>query len=155
MKRESRVIRTSAGELVSYLEMAALPTAPGFAREQARVALRAWRLWPEAIETAGLLVSELVTNATKIANPEPGHLTYADLAGVECIAMTLRHAPGWVAIEVLGNSPKPPVLTEAEITADGGRGLMLVEALSKEWGISSWPLAARPSIASSAREERL
>jgi anti-sigma regulatory factor (Ser/Thr protein kinase) len=116
------------------MEMAALPTAPRYAREQTRAALRAWRLWPETIETAELLVSELVTNAAKIINPEPGHLRYADLARVECIALTLRHAPGRLAIEVIDNNLNPPVLTEADITADSGRGLMLVQALSKEWG---------------------
>jgi hypothetical protein len=134
MKRQSRTIRTSAGELTSYLEMAALPTAPRYAREQTRIALRAWRLWPETIDTAEVLVSELITNAAKITTPEPDNLTYADLARVECIAMTLRHAPGRLVIEVIDNNSSPPVLTEADVTAEGGRGLMVVQALSKEWG---------------------
>jgi anti-sigma regulatory factor (Ser/Thr protein kinase) len=128
------MIRTLAGELISYLEMAALPTAPRLAREQTRVALRAWRLWPETLETAELLVSELVTNAVKTATPKPGHLRYADLACAECIAMTLRHAPGRLTIEVTDNNSSPPVLIEADVTAESGRGLMTVQALSKEWG---------------------
>jgi two-component sensor histidine kinase len=128
------MIRTLAGELISYLEMAALPTAPRLAREQTRVALRAWRLWPETIETAELLVSELVTNSVKITTPESGYLRYEDLSHVECIAMTLRHAPGRLVIEVIDNSLTPPVLIEADVTAESGRGLMTVQALSKEWG---------------------
>ena len=48
--------------LRSYLELAALDTAPGCARKHARAVLREWGLDP-AGEEAALIVSEIVTNA--------------------------------------------------------------------------------------------
>src|SRR5258708_39680522 len=57
---------------VSYLELATLPSAPFWARRQAEAALKAWQMVPEVIETAQLVVSELVTNA----NAPRGALLY-------------------------------------------------------------------------------
>jgi len=39
-----------------------------------------------------------------------------------------------VAIEVLDRDPSPPVLAGAEADCDRGRGLMIVDKLSAEWG---------------------
>ncbi len=122
------------GQLFAYLELAALPTAPFWARSHANTALRAWRLWPEAIETAVLLVSEIVTNSVKATGPDPTQLKYGDLMGVDRISLTLRHLPGRVVIEVFDHNPNPPVLADPDTDAESGRGLMLVESLSKEWG---------------------
>ncbi len=122
------------GESVSYLEVAALPSAPFWARSQVKTALRAWRLWAETIETAELMASELVTNAVKAAGPEQESLTYADLGSIDRIAVTLRYLLGRVIIEVFDSNNNPPVLDEADTDAESGRGLMLVQALSKEWG---------------------
>jgi anti-sigma regulatory factor (Ser/Thr protein kinase) len=122
------------GQSVAYLELAALPIAPFWARSYAGTALRAWRLWPEVIETAVLLVSELVTNSVKSADPGHIQLKYGDLASVEQISLTLRQLPGRVVIEVFDHSLNPPVLVDIDADAESGRGLMLVEALSKEWG---------------------
>jgi len=82
----------------------------------------------------------------KTSGPDnPTQLTYADLAGVQRISLTLRHLPGRVVIEVFDHDPNPPVLSDADTDAEGGRGLMLVQALSKEWVTSSRPLAGRSS----------
>src|SRR5262245_23115422 len=94
-----RTITAAAAELIAYLELAALPTAPHWARNQTKIVLRAWRLWPETIDTAELLVSELVTNAVKITSQPPDHLTRSELATTAQITVTLRYAPGRVAIE--------------------------------------------------------
>lgn len=122
------------GEDISYLELAALPSAPFWARCHTKVALRAWRQWPETIETAILLVSELVTNAARACDPSAGRLRYSDLMDVERISLTLRRLPGRIVVEVSDNDPNPPVLTDAGPDAEDGRGLILVQALSKEWG---------------------
>ncbi|HVB45181.1 MAG TPA: ATP-binding protein [Streptosporangiaceae bacterium] len=121
-------------EEVSYLELATLPSAPFWARCQTKAALRAWQLWPDLIEIAELLVSELVTNAVKISGPTPQELAESGLASVERIALTLRLMPSRLVIEVFDNDINPPVLTDADADAESGRGLMLVQALSKEWG---------------------
>jgi len=126
-------MRRERGEEVSYFELAALPTAPFWARRQAKNALRAWQLQPATVETAELLVSELITNAMKVSSthceplPEPGSENAQ-------IALTLRRLPGRVVIEVFDNDPNPPLLSDSDLDAESGRGLLLVQALSKEWG---------------------
>jgi anti-sigma regulatory factor (Ser/Thr protein kinase) len=121
------------GEAVSYLELVTLPSAPFWARRQTRAALRSWRIWPETIETAELLVSELITNAVKFAGPSQQQRADASHESVECISLTLRYMTGRLIIEVSDPSPRPPVTAEAGDEAESGRGLMLVQALSKEW----------------------
>lgn len=85
------------------------------------------------METAELLVSELVTNAVKTVGPETEILHYSDLMRVERISLTLRHIPGRLIIEVFDPDPCAPLLAEADTDAESGRGLILVQALSEEW----------------------
>jgi anti-sigma regulatory factor (Ser/Thr protein kinase) len=122
------------GEAVSYLDLDALPNAPYWARCLTKSSLRAWRLWPETVETAELLVSELVTNAVRAASAGKEHLTYSSLAGAGRVSLTLRHLPGRVIVEVFDTCQRPPLLTDAGADDESGRGLLLVQALSKEWG---------------------
>jgi two-component sensor histidine kinase len=110
-----------------------LPTAPFLARRYTHRVLGEWRLGPETIETAELLVSELVTNAAKFAGPLPGALAHPDLAQVGAVTVTLKYGPDRLIIEVSDADSNPPVATEPRLDAESGRGLMLVEALSKEW----------------------
>lgn len=49
------------------------------------------------------------------------------------ITQALRCQPGRLVIEVSDSDPNPPVLNDASPEAESGRGLMLVQALSKEW----------------------
>lgn len=42
------MVRRERGEEVSYLELAALPSAPFWARRQIKNVLSAWQLWPNA-----------------------------------------------------------------------------------------------------------
>jgi anti-sigma regulatory factor (Ser/Thr protein kinase) len=121
------------GEAVSYLELVTLPSAAFWARRQTRAALRSWRIWPETIDTAELLVSELVTNAVKFTGSDPELLTCPDLADVKRISLTLRHLADQLIIEVSDPDPRPPIFAEAGDDVESGRGLMLVQALSKEW----------------------
>lgn len=116
---------TAPGEVSSCLVLATLPTAPFWARRQTRVALESWQLWAEIIDTAELLVSELVTNAVKF--------TRQDAEDSAPISLMLRYLAGRLIIEVSDPDPNPPVFTEPGSDSDGGRGLMLVQALSKEW----------------------
>jgi len=121
-------------EETSYLELATLPSAPFWARCQTKASLKAWQVWPDLIEIAELLVSELVTNAIKTAGLPPAYPANSNLDGVERISLTLRLLPGRLVIEVFDNDPNPPLPTDASVDAESGRGLMLVQALSKEWG---------------------
>ena len=120
-------------EVFSSIRLTALPTAPLLARRHARRALGEWRLAAETIETAELLVSELVTNAAKFAGQLPPGLAHPDLANVGVITATLRYSPDRLLIEVSDSDSNPPVASQPALDSESGRGLMLVEALSKEW----------------------
>ena len=121
------------GEAVSYLELASLPTAPFWARRQTRAALRSWHIGAEIIDTAELLVSELVTNSVKFTGRDTAQISYLELREVNIISLTLRNLADRLIIEVYDPDPRPPILTEPDSEAEGGRGLMLVQMLSKEW----------------------
>lgn len=128
-------VPVTGGDAVSYLELATLPSAPFWARRQTCAVLRAWGMSSEVIETTELLVSELVTNAAKFTAPA-SQQHYSDLDGVEIISLTLRYlrSSGCLVAEVFDTGPSLPVLAGPDEDAEGGRGLMLVQALSKEWG---------------------
>jgi anti-sigma regulatory factor (Ser/Thr protein kinase) len=128
------LVRRERSEEISYLELAALASAPFWARQQIKNVLSAWQLWPETIDVAELMVSELVTNAIKSSGRVAEPRSYMDLEHVERVSLTLRLLPGRVVIEVFDNSEDPPVLGDADTDSESGRGLMLVQALSKEWG---------------------
>jgi anti-sigma regulatory factor (Ser/Thr protein kinase) len=121
------------GEVAEYFALAALPSAPFWARCHTRRVLHAWHISEAIIETAELLVSELVTNAAKFSGSAWFRPRYSELMQVERISYTLRYSPGRLVIEVGDFDQNPPVLTDADEGAENGRGLMLVQALSEEW----------------------
>lgn len=107
-----------------FFEFSALASAVPCARRHARHVLRQWHL-TSIRETAGLLVTELATNAVN-----------ASRAVTQATRVRLWLASGQrlVLILVWDASPQPLVRTEASGEAENGRGLMLVEALSEQWG---------------------
>jgi len=117
------------GEAVAYVQLSALLVTPQWARRHAQAVLGAWLIPPETAETAVLLVSELVTNSVAATITLARH----DPAAAGLVTQTLRRQPGRIVIEVSDSDPHPPVLAEAGPDAESGRGLMLVQALSKEW----------------------
>jgi anti-sigma regulatory factor (Ser/Thr protein kinase) len=113
----------------SYLELGALPTAVPCARLHARQVLWEWGLG-ELAEVTELLVSELVTNAyqTTIRHQLPTP-----------IRLRLSSDGHQVLIEVWDADPTPPRSPAPGAhglppeTAESGRGLLLVAALSERW----------------------
>lgn len=91
------------------------------ARAAVADACRRWRLF-ELVDTASLLVSELVTNALLHAQPPIG------------LRIT-KPSAGLLHIEVADHSPDLP---EADLHPDtstpGGRGLFIVDSLATRWG---------------------
>ncbi len=117
--------------LETHLPLHALPTAPGCARDHVRAVAREWGLSGLA-ETAELLVSELVTNAVHASGrPDVG----ADKAAVPVVQLWVVTDGISLVIYVWDNSDAMPVRQDAGPDQMGGRGLMLVEALGKDWGV--------------------
>jgi anti-sigma regulatory factor (Ser/Thr protein kinase) len=129
---------------ICRFRLTAGPAAAAQARSQVRAAVYAWDV-PVDPDTAVLLASELVTNA--IRHETSGTITLA----VACSCGELR-------VDVHDSSYSLPVVLEAALEAEAGRGLMLVATLSDEWGFYRTPagkavyftLAFAPEVAEGA-----
>jgi hypothetical protein len=111
-----------------------LPTSPFWARRYTRIFLDSCRgIGEGTTETAELLVSELVTNAVRFAS-DPGQTPQdPKRAAASVISLSLRYFRGSLLIEVHDTDENPPVLSGPDDYAESGRGLVLINALSKEW----------------------
>jgi len=111
-----------------------LPTSPFWARRYTRSFLDSCHGMTESTaQTAELLVSELVTNAVRFSGDPARTLRYSERASASLISLSLRHFPDGLLIEVYDTDSNPPVRSSPDDDAENGRGLMLVDALSKEW----------------------
>jgi anti-sigma regulatory factor (Ser/Thr protein kinase) len=122
--------------LHSYLELAALPSAVPCARLHARALLWEWGL-PDSDGTAELVVSELTTNAVEAS------------AGLTGSRYDGRWSPGMPPVRVWlcsdrqrvvaavwdGSDRRPARAVLDDPEGERGRGLLLVETLSAEWGV--------------------
>jgi len=116
------------------LSLVTLPTSPFWARRYTRSFLDSCRGMSESTaEVAELVVSELVTNAVRFSGDPARTLRYSERADAGLIALSLRHFPDGLLIEVYDTDSNPPVLCDADADAENGRGLMLVDALAEEW----------------------
>jgi anti-sigma regulatory factor (Ser/Thr protein kinase) len=109
--------------LYAALPLSALPTAPGCGRAWTRQILHEWGL-DRLADNTELLVSELTTNAIQASAP------LAD-AG---IGLWLASDCERAVILVWDASPQPPAPADPGQDAEDGRGLLLVQALSLQWG---------------------
>ena len=125
---------TQEWPLRSYLELRALPASVHSARLDARNLLHKWRMEGLA-DTAELLVSEMITNAVRasarIANQqrETGQAPRAQR--MRLWLTSDRHS---VLIQVWDADHHHPVRQDVGPDAETGRGLLLIEALSTQWG---------------------
>lgn len=76
-------------------------------------------------DSAELMTSEVVTNAMLHSN---GPVTF----GVECGGPLLR-------VEVGDDDARRPSVPEQDETAESGRGMRIVQALSSAWGVQTTP----------------
>jgi anti-sigma regulatory factor (Ser/Thr protein kinase) len=112
------------------------PRAVAEARRQVRAAIRYWRL-PVDGDVAVLLVSELATNAITHDGrvPEGRSLEGRTASRLDTITLTIQCRDGRLRVDVHDTSPEPPVLSgSAPVSAEGGRGLFLVDSLAASWG---------------------
>jgi Histidine kinase-like ATPase domain len=121
--------------LSDELELAALPTAVGLTRLFVGVYLRKWSL--EAVtDIAELVASEIVTNAIKATGLSQQPADYAALhdADVGRVITRLCWLESSLVIETWDGEQRPPVQSSPVDLDEGGRGLMLVTALTTAWG---------------------
>ncbi|MFE3858439.1 ATP-binding protein [Streptomyces griseorubiginosus] len=113
----------------SRLELAAQTDAVRWARRHTRDVLRAWQVPSDHVDIAALAVSELVTNAVcHVVKAAPA-------SGPARLALTLRHRGTHLIVEVADPDVRPPVPQGlSPLSAESGRGLFIVESVSKEWG---------------------
>jgi hypothetical protein len=116
------------------LTLVTLPTSPFWARRYTRFFLDSCRGISVGItETAELLVSGLVTNAVRFSDDPARPLRYSERADAGLISLSLRHFREMLLIEVYDTDSSPAVRSDPGDDAENGRGLMLADALSKEW----------------------
>ncbi|MFI8769426.1 ATP-binding protein [Streptomyces sp. NPDC053792] len=111
-------------DLPGYLaKYTARDTAPGQARHDVARALTSWGL-EQLVDTAKLLVSELVTNAVVHTNSR-------------VISVTVSRTGGTTVRIVVMDTDRTEITPAASLGDDevSGRGLLLVEDLAVRWGI--------------------
>ncbi|MFE5140416.1 SpoIIE family protein phosphatase [Streptomyces fagopyri] len=104
---------------VATWELPADPAAVSYARTHTAEKLAAWGL-TDAAPTTELIVSELVTNAIRHAQPP--------------IQLRLIHHAGSLVCEVADGSSTSPHLRRARTFDENGRGLFIVAQLAERWG---------------------
>jgi anti-sigma regulatory factor (Ser/Thr protein kinase) len=101
------------------VHLPAEPAAAAAGRDFVASALFTWG-FPEVVETAKLLTSELVTNAVQHAGGP--------------LRLGLRRTAFEVIVEVSDNSTSRPTMRPEDPASESGRGLLLIDALSDTWG---------------------
>lgn len=113
---------------------AAVFTAVGCARREVADSLRTWGL-DGLQDTAELLASELVANAVTATGDRADHpLSYPELDGLATVLLELRAEDTLLRISVWDRTPAPPVLKDVDFDSEGGRGIYLVDRISRRWG---------------------
>lgn len=107
------------------LTLPAEPSSPRAARHFLAATLR-WQVTSTVVDLATLLTSELVTNAVRYGRGR--------------VMLSIRTNPPSVRVVVHDDNPTMPTLgPEDDETAEGGRGLRLVESLATRWGADPRP----------------
>lgn len=121
--------------VVPALTLAAVATAVPCARLFTTHCLRRMGVCGNLTDTAEVIVSELVTNAVK-ATGTTRRLSALGILNtrLSLINVSLRLTSTSLFIEVWDRDNQPPLLGHPLLDQEGGRGLLLVAALSKRWG---------------------
>ena len=110
----------------NQMVLTADPESVKAAREFTTATLRCWQL--DALMDEGVMIaSELVTNAVR-------HGAFPGGPGSGKVGLSWQRHIGRVICVVTDGSKMPPVLIQAEMDAESGRGLHVVDALAAGWG---------------------
>jgi anti-sigma regulatory factor (Ser/Thr protein kinase) len=120
--------------LRSYLQLGALPGAVPCARLHAKLVLWEWHL-NQLVETSELLVSEIITNAVRAsAGLADSQDAGQQVSGLPSVWLWLAADRRNVLIQVWDGNHETPTCRNVGVEAESGRGLMLVQRLSAQWG---------------------
>lgn len=118
---------------LSFLELAALPTAVSCGRLHTKQVLWEWQL-DHLADDSETLVSELLTNAIRASwSPQ----------GTGLVALRLLANRERLVIEVWDQSPGDPQPGEVETESESGRGFAVIEALSHRWEFRRFGVALK------------
>jgi anti-sigma regulatory factor (Ser/Thr protein kinase) len=108
-------------ELNAQFDLPLGPEAAGAARRATRTVLHSWGYTdPGWLDHAEIVISELVTNAVK--------------HGGGCLSLDLQAHEEHVTVAAADGTAVVPRRRD-DPDSDGGRGLLLIEALSTRWGV--------------------
>lgn len=125
-EEESAMAATPALDVVATIRLAPEVGAPAKARRFLRDFCAAARLPDTICDTAALLASELVTNAI--------------LHGRTSAALEVHRPADTLRVAVRDANPDlPPVGDAPPLSAESGRGLMIVSVLASRWGVETTP----------------
>ncbi|MFC8829034.1 ATP-binding protein [Streptomyces sp. NPDC057137] len=124
------------------LTLAAVPSAASCARAFATHTLRWWDA-THVMDDTLLVVSELVTNAVTATGPKTTTPTWTDVKAEHILGVQLRVVDMYLYVEVWDRSGEVPGTKHPTADAEDGRGLLLVEALTKRWGTSRPPAGGK------------
>lgn len=119
-------VHTETARRAFKITLPAVPAAVAYARSLVSSTLGRWSV-PHLIDTAELLASELTTNAITAT-------VAADADGAGTVQLRIVMVDATLLVGVWDCDPALPAPEEPDENAEGGRGLVLVEALAKRWG---------------------
>ncbi|WP_326598552.1 ATP-binding protein [Streptomyces sp. NBC_01803] len=106
----------------------------GIARLQTQSVLVSWGVGPSKINDARLVTSELIADAVRESYASEQPPTYAELAAIATLTLTLRPVSLGVAIEVFDRNPNRRRPASPENTPKSKYGRLLLNGLSTDWG---------------------
>lgn len=118
---------SSAWPLASSLGLAALPTAVACGRLHTKLVLWEWQL-DHLVDDAMILANELLTNAVRASPQSTGNGAGA------LVLLRLLSDHRQLLIEIWDQSPDDPEPRAVGHDAENGRGLLVIESLSRRWG---------------------
>jgi hypothetical protein len=132
--KEAGTFRPEHWPVGSSLELGPLPSAVSCARIHARLVVAEWDL-PDLVDAVELIVSELVTNSVQAcAELDGSQFAGIWVPGPPPVRLWLGTDCQRVLVQVWDGNHQLPVRQDADPEAEGGRGLVLVESLSADWG---------------------
>jgi Anti-sigma regulatory factor (Ser/Thr protein kinase) len=139
-------------EFVSCIPLPTMASSASTARMHTRTVLNKWHM-PDLTEDAELVVSELVTNAIRATNILASQARYPEIydhMGVVCLCLQISE--GDLLIEVQDLAQNAPRLRRSAPDDEGGRGLLLVTTIAREWGCRKAPTGGEIVWARLARD---